>query len=98
MNEESRKILEKLRALRPYLEKEFGVTRLRVFGSVARGEAGPDSDVDLIADFEEIPGLFKLSKTQFFLEDHIHRKIDLMREPGIHRALKESILSEATDV
>lgn len=95
---DSEAIIAALRALKPRLRDEMGITRLRVFGSVARGEAGPDSDVDLIADFEETPGLFKLSGVRFFLEDHLHRKVDLMRPQGIHKALKDIILSEATDV
>ena len=98
MNAESEKIIAQLRALRPTLEQQMGIKRLRVFGSVARGEAGPESDVDLIADFNKFPGF------QFFtLDQKIStllggRKVDFTTENGLHRALKSKILSEARDV
>lgn len=51
---------EIVRRLEPYCRK-FGIVRLDVFGSVARGEARPGSDVDLIATFRKIPGLHYFS-------------------------------------
>jgi len=98
MNEESQKIIDKLKKLRPVLKKEMGITRLRVFGSVARGEAGPDSDVDLIADFDHPVGL------RFFgMHERISTMlggvdVDFTTEKGLHKALKNRILSEARDV
>jgi len=59
-------VLARLRAALPDLRARYGVTRLGLFGSVARNEAGPDSDVDLIAEFAkgEAPGFafFDLEK------------------------------------
>jgi predicted nucleotidyltransferase len=49
-------IAEIVRRLKPYC-REHGIIRLDIFGSVARGDARPGSDVDLIATFREIPGL-----------------------------------------
>jgi len=98
MNEESRKIIEKLRSLKPVLQKEMGIKRLRVFGSVARGEATPDSDVDLIADFEKVPGLIRFSAIHRDLAERIGKKVDLMTDNSIHRALRADILQEAQDV
>lgn len=98
MNEESRKIIEKLKALKPRLQKEMGITRLRVFGSVGRGEATPESDVDLIADFEKMPGFpfFTMDEKISALLDG--RKIDFTTEGGLHKYLKNRILREARDV
>ena len=48
--------LRRLGDLKPWLVAQ-GVTRLRLFGSTARDEAGPDSDLDLLVDFESMPGL-----------------------------------------
>ena len=100
MNEtpNSKEIITALRTLKPTLQKEFGITRLRVFGSVARGEAGPDSDVDLIADFEQIPGW-----SFFTIDEKISallggRKVDFTTEGGLHKKLKGKILQEARDV
>jgi uncharacterized protein len=56
-----------------------GVTRLRLFGSMARGEAGRESDVDLIADIDRNVrfSLVDLVGLQYFLADRLGRKVDL---------------------
>ncbi len=98
MNEESAKIIARLRELRPVLEQEMGIKRLRVFGSVARGEAGPDSDVDLIADFDPLPGW-----GYFTMDEEIGtllngRKVDLCTENSIDKYIKKRVLKEVQDV
>jgi predicted nucleotidyltransferase len=54
-----------------------GASNLRVFGSVARGEDGPDSDVDLLVDLAEGTGLFGLQALQGELSAILHRPVDL---------------------
>ncbi len=98
MNEESRKIIEKLKALEPQLKKDMRIKRLRVFGSVARGEARVDSDVDLLVDFEKIPGLITYVGYQRRFAEHLGHDVDLLTERSIHPALKDRILKEAEDV
>lgn len=98
MNEESLKIIAQLRAIKPRLQKEFGIKRLRVFGSVARGEATADSDVDLIADFEKIPGWIFFTMDQEISHMLGGRKVDFTTENGLHKRLKPRILREAQDV
>ncbi len=95
---DSEAILARLRVLKPTLQKDFGITRLRVFGSVARGEAGPESDVDLIADFDVSPGwdLFSMDEEIGALLGG--RKVDLFTEDGIHRYIRKRVLREAEDV
>ena len=95
---ESEAIIEQLRALKPVLQEEMGITRLRVFGSVGRGEAGPDSDVDLIADFNKMPGLSFFTMDQEISKLLGGRKVDFTTEGGLHRYLKKRILTEAKDV
>ena len=70
--------LRRLRALEPSLRAR-GVATLYVFGSVARGEATPDSDVDLAVEFrpEAEPSLFDLAHLTAELEDALGRKVDL---------------------
>jgi predicted nucleotidyltransferase len=96
MTPDSKDILDKLRALTPILP-QWHIKRLRVFGSVARGTAGPDSDVDLIADFDVLPGLtfFTIEKE---LERRLLRRVDLFTEGALKPMIKSSILSEARDV
>jgi predicted nucleotidyltransferase len=56
----------------------YGVTNLRVFGSVARGQDQPDSDVDLLADFPPGMGLFGLGRVQAELEAILNAQVDLV--------------------
>ena len=72
-----------------------GARNVRVFGSVARGEAGPDSDLDLLVDAG--PG-----RTPFFpaglladLEELLGRKVDVLTEEAIHWYIRERVLKEA---
>jgi predicted nucleotidyltransferase len=94
----SLEILEKLRKIKPILQEKWGITRLRVFGSVARGEAGPDSDVDLIADLSRPLGWSFFTLDQKISDLLDGRKVDFPTEDGLHRYLKQRILNEAQDV
>lgn len=71
-------ILRRLRGMEPML-RDRGVAALWVFGSVARGDARPDSDVDLAVDFvrEAEPSLLKLSRLQGEIEAALERPVDL---------------------
>jgi len=70
-----------LRVLRRHETKlrAHGITRLRMFGSMARGEGGPASDVDLIADIDETTSfsLIDLVGLQDFLQDLLGRRVDV---------------------
>jgi uncharacterized protein len=73
-----------------------GVTNLRVFGSVARGEDGPDSDVDLIAELPATMGLFGLARVRNELEAILDTRLDLVSsgdlKPDVHaRVDREAI-------
>ena len=88
-------LLAQLAALRPWLAGQ-GVTRLRLFGSYARDEAGPDSDVDLIADFERPLGL-----RQFTLQDEIATRlgvaVELVTEAALASDVRFTALRDALD-
>ena len=71
-----------------------GVRTLGLFGSVARGEARPDSDVDLLVDFEIVVGLFEFPELKELLESWLGRPVDLVPRDGIKRQLRAAILAE----
>ena len=75
--------------------KKLGVKSLAVFGSVARDEAGPDSDVDLLAEFQRPFGLFKYVKLKEYLENILGCSVDLVTPAALHPALRDRILGEA---
>jgi len=87
--------LRRLTALKPWLESE-GVTRLRLFGSTARNEAGANSDIDLLVDFDPMPGLrfFALERE---LSDKLGAPVELVMEGGLNPVVKIRALAEAVD-
>ncbi|MDE5784925.1 MAG: nucleotidyltransferase domain-containing protein [Duncaniella sp.] len=59
------------------IQSEFGVTGLCIFGSVARGDNRPDSDVDILVDMP--PKIFMMSALKAFLEKILHTSVDIIR-------------------
>ena len=70
-----------LGALLPGLQAEYGVRSLSIFGSYARGEQTGESDLDLLVEFEEVPGLFGFARLQHGLEDRLGVPVDLFTRP-----------------
>ena len=95
MNQE---IINKLKAEKNYLQKQYKVTRLGIFGSFVHGKETPESDIDILIEFSEVPGMREFFSTEEYLENIFHRKIDLVREKAIRPELKAQILSEVVYV
>jgi hypothetical protein len=62
---------------------KYGVVNLRVFGSVARGEATRDSDLDLLVEFTQPMSLFRIAAVQNEISDLIGREVDLIKETNL---------------
>lgn len=78
--------------------RRLDVTRVRVFGSVARGEATDLSDVDLLLDMREGAGLLTLMAAKDLFEGLLGTRIDVVTEAGIKPQLKHGILTDAVDI
>ena len=74
--------------------KEHKVERLRVFGSAARGEDCPDSDIDLLVDFVVPVGFFELIELEEQLAAFFGKSVDLLTEKGLSPHFRDSILSK----
>ena len=72
-----------------------GAYNIRVFGSVARGEAGQESDVDFLVEMEEGRSLFDLGRLWQDLEELLGREVDIVEPDGLHWYIRERVLSEA---
>ncbi|MBX9702629.1 MAG: nucleotidyltransferase family protein [Silvanigrellaceae bacterium] len=71
--------------------REFKIQRISIFGSVARDQETPQSDIDILIKFE-CPTSFDLyMDLKFFLEDLLDRKVDLVTEDAVRSELKEYI-------
>lgn len=77
-----------------------GVEALYVFGSVATGKAGTDSDVDLIVDFDPASGfnLFDLSGLHRHLSERLGVNVDVVTRKGLHRRIRDRVYREAVKV
>lgn len=86
-------VLRRLRGMESMMRSQ-GIAALWVFGSVARGDARPDSDVDLAVDFTDgaEPSLLKLSRLREEIEVALGRKVDL----GERSAMTSSVAAAAT--
>ncbi len=73
----------------------LGVASLSLFGSVARDEARPDSDVDVLVELAYPMGAFKYFDIQYYLEDLLGRKVDLLTLEGLHPRMRDRVLKEA---
>jgi predicted nucleotidyltransferase len=81
MNREE--VLGFLSSHRQELEERFLVSSLALFGSTARDEAGSESDVDILVEFRETPGLTEYMSLKFWLEDNLGRPVDLVMKSAL---------------
>jgi uncharacterized protein len=72
-----------------------GATNIRVFGSIARGEADSKSDIDLLVDLEPGRSLFDLGGLLMDLQDLLGHKVDVVTERGLRERIRERVLKEA---
>jgi len=77
------------------LAAKHGALNPRIFGSVARGESGPESDIDLLVKMEEGRSLLDLSALVLDLRDLLGVKVDVVSEDGLYWLLRRRILREA---
>ncbi len=73
----------------------LGVRSLRLFGSVVRDEARPDSDVDLLVEFDRPVGLLQFFRVQRRLEEILGARVDLVMKDAVKPQLRGQILGEA---
>jgi predicted nucleotidyltransferase len=80
------------------LRDRYGITDLAVFGSVVRGEAREDSDVDILADVPLSVNFIDLMGAELYLCDLLNVNVDLIPRGEKRRELRERILTEAVPI
>jgi predicted nucleotidyltransferase len=75
-----------------------GASRVRVFGSVARGEDTGDSDVDFLVDLEPGRNLMDLGGLLMDLRDLLQRDVDVVTEPGLRPRVAQQVLTDAVEL
>jgi predicted nucleotidyltransferase len=93
-----KRTIQLLSGLSAELADKYGVKSLLLFGSVCRDEAGPDSDVDLLVEFDRPVGYFGLFALQSYLESVLGCKVDLGTPNSLKPRIRERVLGECVRV
>jgi predicted nucleotidyltransferase len=72
-----------------------GARNIRIFGSVARGDAGPDSDLDVLVDMEPGRSLFDMGGLLTDLQELLGCHVDVVTEKGLRERIRDRVLKEA---
>ena len=90
--------LDLLRTHKSVLAERFGVTSLALFGSFARDQATDTSDVDVLVSFREPATWKSYFGVQFYIEDLLGRRVDLVTDNALRPELRPYVEREAVDV
>ena len=91
-------VLETLRKHKQVLRERFDVTGLALYGSFARNQATPDSDVDILVRFGGPATSRSYFGTLFYIEDLLGRRIDLVSDKALRAEFRPFVEQEALDV
>lgn len=82
------------------LRRRFGVTSIAIFGSTARGDVTPQSDIDVLVEFdpEATPSLLDFIHLKQYLSDEMNGKVDLVERRSLIPELRDAILAESVYV
>jgi hypothetical protein len=91
-------IMDALSNLADELRKNYKVERIGLFGSYARQEQRPDSDIDLLVDFSDDADLFDLAELKYFMEEKLHHRVDVVPARALRDELKQAVLADVSYV
>jgi hypothetical protein len=91
-------LLRRLRAGLPDLVTHYQIASLGVFGSYVRGEQGVESDLDLLIEFHEPPGLFDFVRLENELSEMLGVQVDLVMKSALKPTIRRYILDEVQRV
>ncbi len=80
------------------LRAKYKIKEIGIFGSYVRGQQKKRSDVDILVEFEEVPGLLKFIELEDYLSGLLGVKVDLVRKKSIREELRDTILNEVVMV
>ncbi len=89
--EDHREEIKRLATLR-------GAKRIRIFGSRARGDARPDSDVDVLVDLEKGRSALALGGLLMDLQELLGKKVDVVTPEALHPRIRDNVISQAEDI
>ena len=90
------RVVELLREQSAYLASEFGIRKIGLFGSFAKGHPGEQSDIDLVVEFERPIGLRFMELVEY-LEKLFGRKVDVLTPAGVQGIRRKAIAKSITE-
>jgi predicted nucleotidyltransferase len=90
-------IISKLNELKPWLQQEYSVREIGLFGSFADNTQTDESDIDILVELEKPIG-WKFFSLELYLENIFNRKIDLVTKQALKEQIRDSILNNVTYV
>ena len=87
-------IKRKLTQCKPVLKSGFQVKKIGIFGSYIRNEQNKNSDLDILVEFEEEPGLFKFMELENYLKTILRVKVDLVMKNSLKPQIGRHVLNE----
>ncbi|HKI34056.1 MAG TPA: nucleotidyltransferase family protein [Gemmataceae bacterium] len=98
MNEAVCRYQRLLREMLPFLAARYHVASLGLFGSYLHGTQRPDSDLDVLVTFDEVPSLLRLIALENYLSDQLGVKVDLVPREALKPRIGERVLREVVPV
>jgi predicted nucleotidyltransferase len=92
----ARDLLKEKRAQILRIAERYGTKNIRVFGSTARGDSGPESDVDFLVELEPGRNLFDLGGFLYEVRELLGCPVDVVTEKGLREHVRSNVLKEAT--
>ena len=89
-----KEILEILEGVKEKVQREYKAEIIGIFGSYARGDEREESDVDVLVNFGDEADLFDLVGLGLFLEEKLHRKVDVVPQGSLREEIKPSVLKD----
>ena len=91
---ECTRIIGILRRNKAHLEETYHVGSIGIFGSCRRGEEHEGSDVDILVEFSEVPGIFEFLRLERYLSEILDRPVDLVEKSALKPRIGRRILNE----
>lgn len=98
MNAELNNIKNRLRSYKPFLQEQYKIKEIGVFGSFVRGEQKKKSDLDILVDFYEPISLLNFIRLENHLSKYLGIKVDLVMKDALKPRIGSHILKEVVNV
>lgn len=87
-------IKKAIRDIKPILSEKHKINEIGIFGSYARGEQNPNSDIDIIINFDEFPGLIEFIGIENILSEFLETQVDLVTKSGLKPEIRKDVFRE----